>query len=272
MEFAAITETLLIDADGVYDPTDVNDRMLLGLKSTMGEVELHVMAQRLQAANAPRRPRRAAHPAAGRLCPRRAGAVVIDPDAEVRPRSPTCSRRSPRAGRPTGWSPRSPGAVLRCAPTAGVGRHCAGAAVARPVLGVLRTATPAYVHGRYTLGARVDPDGSVHTGSSRPRAEWPVLIRDHHEGYIGWAEYLANEARLAGNRTNTGARPPREESRCQGIIACGSCGKPMRTNYHSDQRPAYECSRRATEPPPRPAARSPRPPSTTRSPVGCWPR
>src|SRR6476646_3409967 len=49
MEFAAITETLLIDADGVYDPGDVNDRMLLGLKGTMGEVELHVMAQRLQA-------------------------------------------------------------------------------------------------------------------------------------------------------------------------------------------------------------------------------
>ena len=50
MEFAAITETLLIDADGVYDPTDVNDRMLLGMKSTLGEVELHVMAQRLHAA------------------------------------------------------------------------------------------------------------------------------------------------------------------------------------------------------------------------------
>ena len=49
MEFAAITETLLIDADGVYDPGDVNDRMLLGMKSTIGEVELHVMAQRLQA-------------------------------------------------------------------------------------------------------------------------------------------------------------------------------------------------------------------------------
>src|SRR6185436_14364970 len=49
MEFAAITETLLIDADGVYDPGDVNDRMLLGMKSTLGEVELHVMAQRLQA-------------------------------------------------------------------------------------------------------------------------------------------------------------------------------------------------------------------------------
>jgi hypothetical protein len=80
----------------------------------------------------------------------------------------------------------------------------------------------------------------------RPRAEWPVLIKDHHEGYISWADYLANEARLAGNRTNAGARPPREGGAlCQGIIACGSCGKPMRTNYHSDQRPSYECSSRA---------------------------
>ncbi len=56
MEFASITQTLLIDADGVYDPRDVNDRMLLGMKSTLGEVELHVMAQRLQAASGPRPP------------------------------------------------------------------------------------------------------------------------------------------------------------------------------------------------------------------------
>ena len=73
-----------------------------------------------------------------------------------------------------------------------------------------------------------------------------MLIKDHHEGYLTWADYLANEARLAANRTNAGARPPREGSAlCQGIITCGSCGKPMRTNYHTDQRPAYECSSRA---------------------------
>jgi hypothetical protein len=71
-EFAAITETLLIDADGVYDPRDVNDLMLLATKSTIGEVELHVMAQRLQASKRGRgRARRAAQPAAGRICPRR---------------------------------------------------------------------------------------------------------------------------------------------------------------------------------------------------------
>src|ERR1700737_62432 len=67
MEFAAITETLLIDADGVYDPGDINDRMLLGLKGTMGEVELHVMAGRLQEAKRAAGPRRVAPPAARRF-------------------------------------------------------------------------------------------------------------------------------------------------------------------------------------------------------------
>jgi DNA invertase Pin-like site-specific DNA recombinase len=84
MEFAAITETLLIDADGVYDPADVNDRMLLGMKSTIGEVELHVMAQRLQAskkAAAERGELRTPLPVG--YVHDIAGEVVIDPDAEV---------------------------------------------------------------------------------------------------------------------------------------------------------------------------------------------
>jgi len=103
------------------------------------------------------------------------------------------------------------------------------------------------VHGRYTSRRTVDPDGTVHTGLlERPRAEWPVLIRDHHEGYITWEDYLANEKKLAANQTNAGARPPREGSAlCQGIISCGSCGKPVCTNYHDDDHPAYECSSRA---------------------------
>jgi hypothetical protein len=117
------------------------------------------------------------------------------------------------------------------------------------VLGVLKNPcyAGAYVHGRYASRRTVDPDGTVHTTiAERPRAEWPVLIKDHHQGYISWADYLASEARLAANRTNAGARPPREGGTlCQGIIFCGSCGKPMRTNYHADARPAYECSSRA---------------------------
>ena len=88
-----------------------------------------------------------------------------------------------------------------------------------------------------------------------------------------WEDYLANEAKLAANRTNTGARPPREgHALCQGIICCGSCGRPMSTRYHRDGRGAYEChSRKDQQATPTcrsvSAARS-----TTSSPSGCWPR
>ena len=82
--FARITGTLLIDPDGVYDPADVNDRVLLGFKGTMGEMELHVMAQRLQAnkrAAAERGELRTPLPVG--LVHDDAGDIVIDPDAEV---------------------------------------------------------------------------------------------------------------------------------------------------------------------------------------------
>jgi hypothetical protein len=116
------------------------------------------------------------------------------------------------------------------------------------VLGILKNPgyAGAYVFGRHASHRTVDPSGTVHTAmTERPRADWPVLIKDHHEGYITWAEYLASEARLAASHTAAGARPPREGTAlCQGIISCGSCGKPMMTNYHTDQRPSYECSSR----------------------------
>jgi DNA invertase Pin-like site-specific DNA recombinase len=115
MEFAAITQTLLIDADGIYDPRDVNDRMLLGMKSTIGEVELHVMAQRL-----------AASKKAAAAC--RSDSSTTRP-ARSRPRSVTCSPPSPRAARPTAWSPRLPPGAFRCAPMAAPGPDsCGGAA------------------------------------------------------------------------------------------------------------------------------------------------
>jgi DNA invertase Pin-like site-specific DNA recombinase len=252
MEFAAITETLLIDADGVYDPGDVNDRMLLGLKSTMGEVELHVMAQRLQGskkAAAERGELRAPLPVG--YVHDELGGVVIDPDAEVQAAIRDVFAAFAACGSAYGVVGAFAGRrfPLRAYGGAWAGQLRWGALTHARVLGILKNPcyAGAYVHGRYTSRRTVDPDGTVHTGLvERPRAEWPVLITDHHDGYLGWADYLANEARLAANRTNTGARPPREGSAlCQGIIVCGSCGTPMRTNYHTDQRPAYECSRRA---------------------------
>jgi hypothetical protein len=252
MEFATITGTLLIDADGVYDPRDVNDRMLLGMKSTIGEVELHVVAQRLQAS------KRAAAARGELRTPLPVGyvhddadAVVIDPDGEVQAAIGDLFAGFAACGSAYGvvaafTDRRFP---LRAYGGAWAGQLRWGKLTHARVLGVLKNPcyAGAYVHGRYTSRRRVDPDGAVHTGLlERPRREWPVLIHDHHDSYISWADYLSNEARLAANRTNTGARPPREGSAlCQGIIACGSCGKPMRTNYHAGSRAAYECSSRA---------------------------
>src|ERR1035438_338400 len=251
-EFARITGTLLIDPDGVYDPADVNDRMVLGFKGTMGEMELHVMAQRLQAnkrAAAERGELRTPLPVG--YVHDDAGDVVIDPDAGVQAAIRDMFAALAACGSAYGVvaafkDRRFP---LRAYGGAWAGQLRWGRLTHARVVGVLKNPAyaGAYVHGRYASRRSLDEDGTVRTALLEwPRAEWPVLIKDHHDGYITWAGFLANEVKLAANRTNAGARPPREGcALCQGIIACGSCGKPMRTNYHTDQRPSYECSSRA---------------------------
>ena len=251
-EFARITGTLLIDPDGVYDPADVNDRVLLGFKGTMGEMELHVMAQRLQAnkrAAAERGELRTPLPVG--YVHDDAGDVVIDPDAGVQAAIRDVFAAFAACGSAYGVVGAFAGRKFPLRAYGGVwaGQLRWGRLTHARVVGVLKNPcyAGAYVFGRYASRRTVDPGGTVHTAMvERPRTEWPVLIKDHHEGYITWAEYLASEARLAANRTNAGARPPREGcALCQGIIFCGSCGKPMRANYHTDQRPSYECSSRA---------------------------
>src|SRR5215207_2320988 len=113
------------------------------------------------------------------------------------------------------------------------------------VLGVLSNPAyaGAYVYGRFRSRRRVDPDGTIRTCTVElPRAEWEVVIRDHHPGYIDWETFLRNEARLQRNRTNAGERPPREgEALLQGILLCGGCGRQMSTRYQAG-RGYYECS------------------------------
>ena len=177
VEFARITGTLLIDPDGVYDPADVNDRLLLGLKGTMGEIGAPrdgPAAARGQAGR--RRARRAAHPAAGRAGPRRRpDDTVIDPDAEVQAAIARRVRRvhrlrvGLRGGRRV-RRPAVPAARLRRR----VGRAAAlGQAHPRPRPG--RAEEPcyagAYVLGRYTSRRTVDAGrhGAHHAGGTAPR-------------------------------------------------------------------------------------------------------
>ncbi len=249
LELARLTDTLVIDADGIYDLANFNDRLLLGLKGTMSEAELHFLAGRLQGA------KRAAAERGELRFPLPVGFVyddegdtIIDPDTEVQ-----AAVADVFAAFRTGGSAYQVVAAfkrrrfpLRAYGGVWAGQLRWGRLTHSRVLGIL--ANPAYagtyVFGRYHSRRVVSPDGVVSTKTVElPRDDWPVVIHDHHPGYIGWDDYLTNGARLAANLTNAGARPPREgQALCQGIIGCGSCGRPMTTRYHRNGHAAYECS------------------------------
>ena len=249
LELARLTDTLVVDSDGTYDLANFNDRLLLGLKGAMSEAELHILAGRLQGA------KRAAAERGELRFPLPVGFVyddegntVIDPDAEVQAAVADLFAAF-RAG---GSAYQVVAALklgrfpLRAYGGAWAGQLRWGRLTHARVLGVL--ANPAYagtyVFGRYHSRRVVEPDGTVRTKVVElAREDWPVVIHGHHPGYISWDDYLANQARLAANLTNAGARPPREgQALCQGIITCGSCGRPMSTRYHRNGHAAYECS------------------------------
>jgi len=250
-EMARLTGTLLIDSDGVYDLSDFNDWLVLGLKSTMSQAELHVMAGRLQAAKlaaAERGDLRAPLPVG--LVYDDEGETVIDPDAEVSAAVADVFSCFAAAGSAYGVVAAFAGRKFpqRAYGGAWAGQLRWGPLTHHRVLQVLKNPAyaGAYVHGRHVTRKRVDADGNVRTSTAEvPRAEWKVLIKDHHPGYVTWDEYLAIEARLAVNWTASGARTVREGSAlCQGIIYCGSCGGPMAANYQGSDRANYECHSR----------------------------
>ncbi|HEX2806144.1 MAG TPA: recombinase family protein [Kineosporiaceae bacterium] len=252
LELARLTDTLLVDAEGVYDLSDYNDMLLLGLKGTISAAELHVIVARLQGA------KRAAAGRGDLRTPLPVGYVrdedlltVIDPDAEVAAAIADVFT----AFAATGSAYQVVGAFtgrrfpLRAYGGAWAGQLRWGRLTHARVLGILTNPCYAgtYVFGRYASAPVVHPDGGVHTRIRRlPMDDWKVVIHDHHPGYLTWDQYLANQAQLAANRTNAGARPVREgHALCQGIIYCGSCGRPMTVNFHGvrGQYAGYECSR-----------------------------
>ncbi len=262
LELCSLTETLIVDADGIYDLASFNDRLLLGLKGTMSEAELHVLAGRLQGA------KRAAAQRGELRFPLPVGyvyddvgATVMDADEEIRSAvadvfaafeargsaygvvAAFVGRRFPRRAYGGAWA----------------GEIRWGRLTHSRVLGVL--ANPAYagayVFGRYHSRRTVQPDGTIRLKTvERPRDEWAVLIRDHHPAYIAWETFLANQERVANNCTQRGARPVREgHALLQGIVRCGGCGRAMLTMYPGDKG-IYDCARARCDHTQTPACRS----------------
>jgi excisionase family DNA binding protein len=249
LEFCQVTDTLIADADGVYDLRDFNDQLLLGFKGTMSAVELHILAQRMQEAKkaaARRGELRLSLPIGYVYDPD--GQVVLDPDQEVQAAvadvfrvfeaTGTCNgvvkefrdRRFPTHGQ--AWTGEVSWMRLRQSQARAILRNPAYAGV--------------YVSGRYKSERAIDTDGTISTRSIElPADRWEVVIHDHHSGYITWDIFNANQRQLAANRSQRGARPPREGAALlQGIVLCGHCGTGMGVCYSSAGTAHYRCRSR----------------------------
>ncbi len=252
LELARLTDTLLVDADGVYDLSNVNDRLLLGLKGSMSEAELHLLTGRLHGAKLA-----AAH--RGELrSPLAVGyvhddsEVIIDPDQQVRQAVQDLFAEFAATGSAMGVVKAfaADGRLFPQRKWGGVwdGQIKWGTLTHSRVLQAVKNPVyaGAYAYGRSYDTRTVRPDGTVTVGRvKRARAEWTVLIRDHHPGYITWQQFLDIEAKLAANHTKAGFRPPREgPALCQGIMFCGRCGGRMTTRYGDGGRVHYLCQRR----------------------------
>jgi DNA invertase Pin-like site-specific DNA recombinase len=247
LEYCGLTDTLVIDTDGIYDLRDFNDQLILGVKGQLAQAELHMMGVRLQGAK-----RHAAErgelrfPLPVGLVHDADGRTIVDPDEEVQAAIADVFKAFAQTGSAYGVVGAFTGRRFprRAYGGAWAGELRWGRLTHARVRGVLRNPSyaGAYVFGRYRYRRLVRPDGTITTSMVElPRSEWAIVIQDHHEGYISWEQYLANQQRLAENNTRKGARPPREGGAlCQGIVRCGACGGPM-TTLHRREGSYYEC-------------------------------
>lgn len=248
LEFCSVTDTLVVDADGVYDIRSFNDRLLLGLKGTMSEAELHILAGRLQESRrAAARRGELRFPLPVGYVRNEEGNTVMDPDDEIRAAVADVFTAFQAAGSALGvvrtfgdrrFPHRAYGGVW-------AGEVRWGRITHPSVLGML--ANPAYagtyVFGRYRRRRLVDSDGTIRSRTIElPIDQWAVVLHDHHPAYIGWESFLDNRQKLAANATSAGARPPREGSALlQGILLCGGCGLSMTVTYRA-WGPWYSCT------------------------------
>jgi DNA invertase Pin-like site-specific DNA recombinase len=259
LEISALTDTLILDEDGLYNPGHFNDRLLLGLKGTMSEAELHVLRARLiggQRAKASRGELEMKLPIG--LIQNPVGKVVLDPDLQVQAAVRTFFETFRRTGSATSTvrSFREQGLLFPRRVNDGPhkGELAWGPLLHWRALRALKNPryTGAFVYGRSQ--ARRTPHG----GERRillPREQWHTLIRDAHPGYITWAEYEENLDRLRDNGQAYGAErrhgPPREgPALLQGIVVCGRCGGRMTIRYyvsHNEVLPEYACQREGIE-------------------------
>ncbi|HET8666398.1 MAG TPA: recombinase family protein [Terriglobales bacterium] len=259
LEICALTDTLILDEDGIYDPAHFNDRLLLGLKGTMSEAELHVLRARLQGGilNKARRGELFVRPPIGFVYTAE-GKLIIDPDQQIQ-----------RALRMVFDTFRRTGSAL--ATVRAFRQQCLlfprrilsgpkkgdviwGSLEHSHVLRILHNPRYAgvFIFGRTRARKTIDGGSII---EQLPREQWHTFLPGAHPGYIDWEDYEGNLKRLRENAQAMGhdrrKSPPREgPALLQGLMICGQCGRRMTLRYHSRRGhlcPEYVCQRKGIE-------------------------
>ncbi len=260
LELCAIYRTLLADADGLYDPSNYNDRLLLGLKGTMSEAELHILKSRLQQGmwNKAERGEVLNHAPLGYVRTP-AGDFVLDPDEQVQTVVRLIFTQFIRRGSVNGLLRWLVGQDVKLPIRPHFGVHRGELEWRRPnrvtLLNLLHH--PIYA-GAYRWGHReVDPrkkvPGRPTTGRTfNAHDQCRVLIRDRFPAYISWEEFELNQRKLAENSTlgKLLSAPRHGPSILAGLLVCGRCGRHMLVGYGgttADKRLRYSCLRNAID-------------------------
>jgi len=260
LEICGITDTLILDEDGIYNPTDFNDRLLLNMKGTFSEVELHVLRSRLRGGilSKARRGELKTRLPTGFVYDHN-DKIIIDPDKQVQQSIRLFFDIFQRTGAAFATVKAFAADDMKFPCRMHLGpdkdkvkwqRLTSGRA-----LSILKNPrfAGAYYYGRQR--SQINVDGST-TYFQVPRDQWLVLIKDVHPGYITWGQYEENLRRMRQNAVaynNIDRKTPPREGPCllQGLAICGKCGQRMTIRYKYQRKgriePAYLCQRNRIE-------------------------
>ena len=247
LEVCGLFGTLLGDQDGVYNPNDTNDRLLLGLKGTMSEYEMFTMRNRLQFGRLHKAQRGEVYiavPCGYLKLP--SGQVILDPDEQARAVVQMVFDQFDELGSQYKVLHYLIRKNLRIGIRLRFGARRGELEWRRPSLSMVSRVlhhpmyAGAYVFGRHKrLG-----QGASARCKRLPMEEWQVLKHDHLPAYITWEKYLSNQQRLQANRNQpTSSGVPRQGAALlSSLLICGTCGRRMQPSYRQRANPVYDCN------------------------------
>lgn len=257
LELCALTHTLIIDEDGCYNPADFNDQLLLGLKGTMSQAELHFIRARLLGGKINKAKKgELRSPLPVGFCYDDEKRIILDPDEQVRHTIQLLFKLFKEKGTAYAvihhfgkhkiqFPKRAYGGIWN-------GKLIWGSLTHARAIAVLKNPCYAgvYVYGRYRYEKKLSTTGQLKiTTKCLPIDKWHVMIKEHHEGYIAWENYLQHQTMLSQNQTNGSENMSPSVAReglalLQGLLICGLCGHRLTVRYKGNGgiHPTYECN------------------------------